>query len=75
MEFNQIVHNYKDRILNVCYRFVLNKEDAEDLTQEVFIEIYKSFGSFKGDSGIYTWIYRIAVNKSLDFLRKNKRQK
>jgi RNA polymerase sigma factor (sigma-70 family) len=52
-----------------------NKEDAEDVTQDVFIEVYQSLDKFKQQSNISTWIYRITVNKSLDLLRKKKRKK
>ena len=52
-----------------------NTEDAEDITQEVFIQVYHSVQQFKGDSKISTWLYRITVSKSLDFLRSKKRKK
>ena len=70
-----LIDEHQKKVLNTCYRFVNNKEDAEDLTQEVFIEVYKSISSFRGESKISTWIYRIAVTKSLDFMRKKKRKK
>ena len=62
-------------VYNVVLSFLQNTEDAEDITQEVFIEVYRSINKFKGNSSISTWIYRISVNKSLDFLRKKKRKK
>lgn len=62
-------------VLNTCFRFVLNKEDAEDISQEVFIEAYRSLDSFRQESKLSTWLYRIAVTKSLDHLRKKKRKK
>lgn len=62
-------------VLNTCNKFVNNEQDAEDITQEVFIQVHKSLSSFKGESKISTWIYRIAVTKSLDFLRSRKRKK
>jgi RNA polymerase sigma-70 factor (ECF subfamily) len=62
-------------VVNTCYRFVFNREDAEDLAQEVFIEVYRSLEKFREESKISTWIYRIAVTKSLDHLRKLKRKK
>lgn len=61
--------------MNTCYGFVHNYEDANDIAQEVFIEIFRSIKSFNEDSSLSTWIYRIATNKSLDFIRKIKRQK
>jgi RNA polymerase sigma-70 factor, ECF subfamily len=73
--FKILIDDHQKKVLNTCYRFVNNKEDAEDLTQEVFIEVYKSISSFRGESKISTWIYRIAITKSLDFIRKKKRKK
>ena len=72
--FKVLVDEYQKKVLNTCNRFVNNKEDAEDLTQEVFIEVYRSISGFRGDSKLSTWIYRIAVTKSPDFLRKKKRK-
>ena len=73
--FRSIVDGYQKFILNSCYRFVNNKETAEDITQEVFIEVYRSINSFRGDSKLSTWIYRIAITKSLDYLKKQKSKK
>ena len=73
--FRVLVDEHQRKVLNTCYRFVGSREDAEDLTQEVFLEVYKSISSFRGDSKISTWIYRIAVTKSLDFIRRKKRKK
>lgn len=65
----------KTMVYNLALSFLQNTEDAEDLTQEVFIEVYNSFYKFNGNSTISTWIYRITVNKALDFIRKKKRKK
>lgn len=73
--FEELVSLYETMAFNACLAFVKNFEDAEDLAQEVFIEVYKSIGSFRGDSKLSTWIYRIAVTKSLDFLRKQNTKK
>lgn len=73
--FKTIVETYQDKVLNTCYRFLYHKEDAEDIAQEVFVEVYQSIASFRREAKLATWIYRIAVNKSLDFLRKKKRKK
>jgi len=62
-------------VVNTCYRFVFNHEDAEDLAQEVFIEVHRSLDRFREESKLSTWIYRIAVTKSLDHLRRLKRKK
>lgn len=73
--FRQVVDLYQPYILRLCYRFVNNKETAEDLTQEVFIQIYKSIDEFKEEAKLSTWIYRIAASKALDFLKTAKRKK
>lgn len=73
--FNELVLLYGKRIINTCYKFLLNKADAEDIAQEVFIEVFQSVQSFRGNSKLSTWIYRIAVTKSLDEIKKRKRKK
>jgi RNA polymerase sigma-70 factor, ECF subfamily len=73
--FRIIIDKYQKMVLNSCYRFVLNKETAEDLTQEVFIEVYRSINMFRSESKFSTWIYRIAISKSLDYLKSRKRKK
>jgi RNA polymerase sigma-70 factor, ECF subfamily len=73
--FGELVDNYSERVINTCYRFLMNREDAEDISQEVFIEVYQSIRLFRGDSKLSTWIYRIAVTKSLDEIKKRKRKK
>lgn len=70
--FKKLVDAYQHKVFNVCISFVRNTGDAEDISQEVFIEIYRSIKKFRGESGLNTWIYRIAVNKSLGFLRRKK---
>lgn len=66
---------FKDRVFNTVLSHLQDKGEAEELTQDVFIEIYRSAARFEGKSSVSTWIYRIAVNKSLDRLRYRKRQK
>lgn len=73
--FRQLVQDYQDKIFNTCISLVKNAEDADELTQDVFIEIFRSINKFRQDSKLSTWIYRIAVNKSLEHLRKMKRKK
>ena len=73
--FKELVEQYRDRVINTCYGFLKNKEDAEDIAQEVFIEVYRSISAFREESKLSTWIYRIALSKSLDFIRKNNRKK
>lgn len=70
--FNQLVMAHKDTILNVCFGFVKNEEEAEDLAQEVFLEVYKTISKFLEQSALSTWMYRIAVSKSLDALKKKR---
>lgn len=73
--FYELVSAYKDKVLNTCYRFLLNRQDAEDAAQEVFIEVFQSIHSFRGDARLSTWIYRVAVTKCLDEIKKRKRKK
>ena len=73
--FKTVVTTYQDQVLNTCYRFLFNREDAEDVAQEVFLEIHRSAPTFRGDSKLSTWIYRVAVSKSLNYLRHKKRKK
>jgi len=73
--FRELVEKYKDRIYNTCLGFLKNPEDAEDMAQEVFIQVFESIDDFRKDSALSTWIYRLAVNKSLELIRKRKRQK
>ncbi len=74
-DFQSIVENLQEKVRNTCFRYVNNVEDADDIAQEVFIQVYESMTHFREESQISTWVYRIAVNKSLDFLRSNKRKK
>ena len=67
--FRALVEEYQDRVFNACLNVLRDREDAEDVAQEVFIEVFNSLRSFRGDSKLSTWIYRIAVSKSLDLLR------
>ena len=73
--FNELVNLYAKKVINTCYRFLLDRQDAEDITQEVFIEVFQSVRSFRGDAKLSTWIYRIAVTKSLDEIKKRNRKK
>ena len=66
---------YKDKVYNTALSYLQNIQDAEELTQDVFIEVFNSAASFKGDSSLNTWIYRITVNKSLDRIKYQKRKK
>jgi len=63
---------YQKKIYWVIRKFVLNHDDANDVTQEVFIKLYKSLGNFRGKSALFTYIYKMAVNYSLNHIKKNK---
>jgi RNA polymerase sigma-70 factor (ECF subfamily) len=73
--FQQLLNTHKNKVINTCFKFLLSKEDAEDIAQEVFIEVFQSIKEFRGDASLNTWIYRIAVTKSLDEIKKRKRKK
>lgn len=73
--FKELVLSYQDKVINTCFGFVQDEEDARDLAQEVFVEIFLSIRHFRADASISTWIYRIAVNKSLDWLKRKNRKK
>ncbi|UII76770.1 RNA polymerase sigma factor [Flagellimonas sp. HMM57] len=73
--YARLLDEYQGMVFNTCLSFVPNKEDAQDIAQEVFVEVYNSIKKFKGDSKLSTWIYRICVNKSLEFIRKKKTKK
>ena len=71
--FKTIVETWQNMVYNTAIGIVQNAEDAEDITQEVFMQVYQSISSFKGDSKFSTWLYRIAITKSLDHERRKKR--
>ncbi|GAA4338727.1 RNA polymerase sigma factor [Flaviaesturariibacter amylovorans] len=73
--FRELVALYQDRIYNTVLGLVQRAEDAEDLTQEVFIKVWQGIGSFNEAAQLFTWIYRIAVTAALDHLRQQGRQK
>ncbi|MBI5402402.1 MAG: sigma-70 family RNA polymerase sigma factor [Ignavibacteriae bacterium] len=63
---------YQKKIYWVTRKFVLNHDDADDITQEVFVKLYKSLSDFRGESALYTYIYKMAVNYSLNHIKKTK---
>ncbi len=73
--FKFLVDNYQDRVFNTAIGIVQNAEDAEDVSQEVFIQVFRSIHSFKEESKLSTWIYRITTTRSLDLLRSRKSKK
>jgi RNA polymerase sigma factor (sigma-70 family) len=73
--FKKLVEDGQDMVYNTVVSIVQDEDAADDITQEVFIQVFRSISSFKGDSKISTWLYRIAVSKALDHERKKKRKK
>jgi RNA polymerase sigma-70 factor, ECF subfamily len=73
--FRELVGNYQRMVVNTCFGLLHNTDDAEDVAQDVFIEVFRSVENFRADSKISTWLYRIAVNRSLNFIRDNKKRK
>lgn len=70
--FDVLVDRYKERLYATVYHMTGNHEDANDLVQDALIKAYKSLRSFKGQSSFYTWVYRIAVNNTINFLKRRK---
>jgi RNA polymerase sigma factor (sigma-70 family) len=70
--YDQLVQRYQERIYATVYHMTSNHEDANDLAQEAFIKGFQALKSFKGGSSFYTWVYRIAVNKTINFLKQRK---
>ena len=70
--FRLLVEKYQDLVFKTSYNLIRNSEDAEDIVQDVFIEIYESIHQFRNESKLSTWLYRITINKSLNHLRKYK---
>lgn len=71
----QLYNQYCDKVYNTLISYTKNAEDADELLQDVFVTIYNTASGFQFNSSVSTWIYRIAVNKALDFLRKKNSQK
>src|SRR6266513_3817127 len=70
--YDELIRRYQERVYATVYHMTSNHEDANDLAQETFIKGFQALKSFKGDSSFYTWIYRIAVNKTINFLKQRK---
>lgn len=73
--FAELVRRHERRVYGLVFRMVRNHSDADDLAQEVFLTAFRSIASFRRGSSFYTWLYRIAVNMSLTFLKKRSREK
>ncbi len=70
--YDELVRRYQERIYATVYHMTANHEDANDLAQEAFIKAFHALKSFKGGSSFYTWVYRIAVNKTINFLKQRR---
>lgn len=73
LAYDELVRHYQGRIYALVYNMTSNKEDAEDLVQDVFVKAYASLARFEEKSSFYTWVYRIAINRTLNFLKKRQR--
>ena len=73
--YNRLIETYQQKVFATCISFIPNKEDAEDVAQEVFLEVFKSIKKFKRNSKLSTWIYKITTNKCLEFIRKRNTKK
>ncbi len=72
--YDDLVRRYQERIYATIYHMTANHEDANDLAQDAFIKAYRALKSFKGDSSFFTWVYRIAVNKTINFLKQRRKR-
>jgi RNA polymerase sigma-70 factor (ECF subfamily) len=73
LDFEELYRQYKSKVFGTAYRMLSNYADAEDVTQDIFVKVFKKLSSFRGDAAVSTWIYRITINACLDFRRKRKR--
>jgi len=73
--FGLLVERYQNRLYKIVRRFVPNHEDADDLIQETWMQAFRALSSFREEAGFYTWLYRIALNLTINFLRKQKKEK
>lgn len=72
--FDELVTRYHGKLYGLIYNMTSNKEDTEDMVQDVLTKAYQSLPKFKGNSSFYTWVYRIAINRTINFLKKRKRK-
>ncbi|AWH85965.1 RNA polymerase subunit sigma-24 [Flavobacterium album] len=73
--FRKVYFEHRILVYNLALHYVLNIEDAEEITQDVFVKVHESFATFKNESSLKTWIYRITVNQSLDFIKRRDSKK
>lgn len=72
--YDVLVRHFYPKLYGLVYNMTSNREDSEDLLQEIFLKAYKSLPHFKGDASFYTWVYRIAINRTINFLKRRKRR-
>ena len=72
LAFKELVNSYSERLYWHVRRLLCSHEDTDDLLQDIFVKIWSSLSTFRGESQLYTWLYRIATNESLNFLQKQK---
>lgn len=72
--FNLLVKTYQERVYWHVRKMVIDHDDANDLTQDIFVKVWSNLTKFRGDSSLFTWVYRIATNECLNFLQKKKRR-
>jgi RNA polymerase sigma-70 factor, ECF subfamily len=70
--FERLLDAYETRVYRLALRFTGNESDAEDVTQEIFLAVYRSIARFRGDSALGTWVYRVAMNHCLEYRRKRR---
>ncbi|HIB98853.1 TPA: sigma-70 family RNA polymerase sigma factor [Candidatus Poribacteria bacterium] len=70
--FGLLVKKYQQRVYNIAYRFTLNIDEANDLAQEIFLKAFRALPNFKSSSAFYTWLYRIAQNAGVDYMRRKR---
>lgn len=70
--FDELARAHRDRIYRICYRYTGTREDAEDLTQDVLVRVYRGLSSFRAEARLSTWLYRIAVNVCLNWIASRK---
>jgi len=75
LQLKEIYETHSGMVFNLCLNYLQNQHDAEEITQDVFVKVHQQLNSFKNNSSIKTWIYRITVNQCLDFLKAKKRHK
>lgn len=75
LDFDGVYASYSERVLNLAFRMTGDEEAARDLAQDIFLKVYRNLDSFEHRSGLYTWIYRIAVNHIYNYLKKEKRRR